>query len=253
MGRKKKIEFKLDPMWLLKDPVDFEYNKYTLLNYLQKCETVFNNLELYPDFIELSLHLANVQSIFKNKKILTTNKKFESCDDEILLKDLIELPFRELNEDEQEELEKTIAYSGTKLFDAFSVGKTIWNLVFDDVDLMLRKNKEGIARNKGYIFFGRKDTNTLFVWEYILKKQKNNTDKIILTKIHEDLITNMSVSSAIENFSSFKENKNYLEFPIFEVRCSKYFPMEQTFIPIVKRKVLSYIYQVISFENVSKF
>ena len=31
MGRKKKLEFKLNPEWMLKEPLDFEYNKYTLL------------------------------------------------------------------------------------------------------------------------------------------------------------------------------------------------------------------------------
>ena len=38
MGRKKKMEFKLNPEWMLKEPLDFEYNKYALLGYLQKCE-----------------------------------------------------------------------------------------------------------------------------------------------------------------------------------------------------------------------
>ena len=50
MARTKKQSFKLDPEWMLKKPVDFEFNKYTLLDYLQKCESRFNNLEIYPDF-----------------------------------------------------------------------------------------------------------------------------------------------------------------------------------------------------------
>jgi len=28
MARKKKMSFKLDPEWLLKEPLDFEFNKY---------------------------------------------------------------------------------------------------------------------------------------------------------------------------------------------------------------------------------
>ena len=46
MGRKKKIPFKLNPEWMLKEPLDFEYNKYTLLDYLQKCEKNFDNFEI---------------------------------------------------------------------------------------------------------------------------------------------------------------------------------------------------------------
>ena len=60
MGRKKKMLFKLNPEWLLKEPIDFEYNKYTLLDYLQKCEKGFDKLEIYPDFVELSLNLKRI-------------------------------------------------------------------------------------------------------------------------------------------------------------------------------------------------
>ena len=41
MPRRKKIEFQLDPEWMLKEPLDFEFNKYTLLDYIQKCEKRF--------------------------------------------------------------------------------------------------------------------------------------------------------------------------------------------------------------------
>ncbi len=34
---------------------------YTLLDYLQKCEKNFDSFQIYPDFVELSLHLANIQ------------------------------------------------------------------------------------------------------------------------------------------------------------------------------------------------
>jgi hypothetical protein len=253
MGRKKKISLKLSPDWLLKEPIDFEYNKYKLLDYIKKCESGFDNLELYPDFVELSLHLANIQSLIKNKKLLTTNKKFESCDDEILIRDLIEVPFRDLSEEEQYELDKTITYSGTKLFDTFSVGKSIWNLVFDYIELLVRKNKKGINLGKGFVFYVRKDINQLFVWEYLTKKQKNGVEKVYITQIYEGFATEMTISDIIDNRSSFNTLSNYLEFPIFEVRCDKYFPMEKTFVPMVKRKLLSYIFQVISFEKVNKF
>lgn len=253
MGRKKKIELKLNPDWLLKEPIDFEYNKYKLLDYIKKCESGFNNLELYPDFVELSLHLANIQSLIKNKKLLTTNKKFESCDDEILIKDLIEVSFRDLTDEEQDELDRTITYSGTKLFDTFSVGKSIWNLVYDNIDVYVRKNKKNVTNNKGFVFYVRKDINQLFVWEYVIRKQKNSVDKINLKQIYEGLATEMTISTILETNSSFKDYTNFLDLPIFEVKCTKYFPMEKTFIPMVKRKLMSYIFQTISFEKINNF
>ena len=73
MARRKKISFKLDPEWMVKEPMDFEFNKYTLLDYLQKCDESFDKFELYPNFVELSLHLANIQSVSKEKTLLLTN------------------------------------------------------------------------------------------------------------------------------------------------------------------------------------
>lgn len=253
MGRKKKIELKLNPDWLLKEPIDFEYNKYKLLDYLKKCESGFDNLELYPDFVELSLHLANIQSLIKNKKILTTNKKFESCDDEILIKDLIEVSFRDLTEEEQDELDKTITFSGTKLFNTFSVGKSIWNLVYDNVDVYVRKNKERVTQNKGFVFHVRKDINQLFVWEYIIRKKKNSLEKLTMREIYQGSATEMSISTILESNSSYKDQTVFSELPIFEVKCTKYFPMEKTFVPMVKRKLMSYISQTVSFEKINNF
>ena len=139
MGRKKKMLFKLNPEWLFKEPVDFEYNKYTLLDYLQKCEKGFDKLEIYPDFVELSLHLANLQSIVKENTLLLTNKVFESCDDEILLKELYPKKPRDLSSEEEHELDKTIKYSGVKLFDAFNMAKSIWNMAYDSLSVSLHK------------------------------------------------------------------------------------------------------------------
>jgi hypothetical protein len=250
MGRKKNNQFKLSPQWLLKRPLDFEYNKYTLLDYLQKCENVFNNLELYPDFIELSLHLANVQSIYKQKKFLTTNKKFDSCDDEILIRDLVETSYPDLSEDEQIELEKTLTYSGIKLFDTFNMAKSIWNLVFDNIDILVRKNRNGIIHNKGFVFHVRKDTSTIILWEYVMKKQKSKMDKLMFNQIYEGTISEKLISDAIYEHTTLQNHK---ELPIFEVYCSKYFPMEQTLIPMIKRKIQAYIVQTIGFQQMSNF
>ena len=134
---------------MLKEPIDFEYNKYTLLDYLQKCEKRFNNLEIYPDFVELSLHLANIQSLVKENTLLLTNKKFESCDDEILVKELVAKKPRELTKDEEGELDKTIRYSGNRLFDAFNAAKSIWNLAYDNLDISIKKNKKNLSGGFG--------------------------------------------------------------------------------------------------------
>lgn len=253
MGRKKKISFKLNPEWMFKEPLDFEYNKYTLLDYLQKCEKGFDKMEVYPDFVELSLHLANLQSIVKENTLLLTNKKFESCDDEILVKDLIAKKPRELSKEEETELNETIKFSGSKLFDAFNMAKAIWNIAYDSVEVQIKKNKDGLVSGSGYIFYYQKDTESLFVWEYQIKKSKtdNQNNKIYINLIYNGPVDELTMTNIIDTFSTWNTTDFYHNLPIFEMKCSQKLPMEQTIIPIMKRKVMAYVFQVVNFEKIN--
>jgi|LakMenE18May11ns_1017448.scaffolds.fasta_scaffold9942100_2 hypothetical protein len=253
MGRKKKISFKLNPEWMFKEPLDFEYNKYTLLDYLQKCEKGFDKMEVYPDFVELSLHLANLQSIVKENTLLLTNKKFESCDDEILVKELIAKKPRELSKEEENELSETIKFSGSKLFDAFNMAKAIWNIAYDSVDVQIKKNKAGLVSGSGYIFYYQKDTESLFVWEYQIKKPKtdNQNNKTYINLIYNGPVDKLTMTNIIDTFSTWNTTDFYHNLPIFEMKCSQKLPMEQTIIPIMKRKVMAYVFQVVNFEKIN--
>jgi hypothetical protein len=255
MGRKKKIAFKLNPEWMYKEPLDFEYNKYTLLDYLQKCDKSFDKFELYPNFVELSLHLANIQSISKENTLLLTDKKFESPDDEILVKELTPKKPRKLTETEENELDKTLRFSGPKLFDAFNIAKSIWNIAFESIDLYLRKNKNNLVSNSGYIFFYRKSEEKLYVWEYEIRtdKKDKSTNRTHLGLISEGGVDEMTLTEIIENKSKWSGTTFYKNLPIFEIKCPQNFPFEETMVPIIKRKVMSYIFQVVNFEKINNF
>lgn len=253
MPRRKKIDFKLDPEWMLKEPVDFEFNKYTLLDYIQKCEKRFEKLEIYPDFVELSLHLANLQSLVKERTLLLTDKKFKSFDDEILLGELYPKKPRELSNEEALELDKTITYSGNKLFDTFNIGKSIWNLAFDNIHVIIKKNRENLHLGKGFCFFVEHQTKKLFIWQYEIKRdrRKGAEHRTNLRFIYENPLNESSITELITNFSTWKSDISIL--PIFEVKSKVVFPMEQTFVPMIKRKILTFIFQVINSELLKSF
>lgn len=255
MPKRKKLSFKLDPEWLLKEPLDFEFNKYTLLDYLQKCEKSFDNFEIYPDFVELSLHLANIQSLVKENTLLLTNKKFESCDDEILLKELYPKKPRPLTKIEEEELEKTIKFSGNKLFDAFNVAKSIWNVVYDNLQVTLKKNKQNLKAGQGYVYFFSKEDGKLLVWEFQIKKIRGDelNNRTHLNLIYEGATKDMTLSKIIDTFSRWNENASCHELPIFEMLTNQKFPMEPTMIPILKRKIMAYVFQIINIEKIKNF
>jgi hypothetical protein len=42
-------------------------------------------------------------------------------------------------------------------------------------------------------------------------------------------------------------------FPVFQMECNQDLPMEQTLVPITKRKVMSYIYQTTNLDKIKNF
>ena len=244
MGRKKKISLKLNPEWMLNDPIDFEYNKYTLLGFLQKCEKEFEKFEIYPNFVELSLHLANVQSLGKENTLLLTNKQFESYDDEILLKDLYPKKPKELNDDELYELRQTLQFSGGKLFEAFNSAKHLWNVSYDNIDLFLKYGKKYLDNLFGFVYYQDQIKNQTYIWEYNIREEKGqiNNLKIVFKKIFFSKSQDVNIIDSIYNKSK-KLKDDRKDFPIFEVRPKRSFPIEQTLVPITKRKLLTYLYQ----------
>lgn len=245
MGRKKKISLKLNPDWMFNDPLDFEYNKYTLLGYLQKCEKEFDRFEIYPNFVELSLHLANIQSLGKENTLLLTNKQFTSYDDEILLKDLYPQKPRPLTTDEIVELDKTIRYSGGKLFDAFNIAKSLWNIGYDSIEINLKHGKKNLDGSIGFVFHKDVLDGTYYVWEYLVKTDLNqyNNSNITLKKLYVGNLDDTSIKDVILTKSKSIKKSNIIDFPIFEAKSDKKFPIDQTLLPIIKRKILAFFYQ----------
>jgi hypothetical protein len=106
----------------------------------------------------------------------------------------------------------------------------------------------------GYVFYYRKTENKVYVWEYQIKKRrKNTTNRTILNKIYENTPEDTTLSSIIETNSSFNKYDYYKTLPIFEMQCNQDFPMEQTVIPIMKRKITSYVYQIFTLARAKNF
>jgi hypothetical protein len=195
-----------------------------------------------------------MQSLVKENTLLLTDKKFDSCDDEILLKDLYPKKPREMSKEEEDELQKTLHYSNNKLFDTFNLAKSIWDIAFNNVDISIKKNKGSLISGMGYVFYYRKTENKVYVWEYQIKKRrKNTTNRTILNKIYENTPEDTTLSSIIETNSSFNKYDYYKTLPIFEMQCNQDFPMEQTVIPIMKRKITSYVYQIFTLARAKNF
>jgi hypothetical protein len=229
-----KVNFMLKPDWIIQEPIDFEHKKYVLLSYLKRCEEKFNNGEVYPYFIELSLHFANAQIFEKENKLLYTDKIFKSPDDELLIQELKSLELPVFTAEENEELKKINKYFTVKIYEYFSVAKSLWSLTFESTTVTLKK-KNNPDHGKGFMFYNDTFNNKSYIWEYISEsKDKSNTYSLNLIYINEKPI---KYPLRIINKYTTWVNEPYREYPILKALSTQNLPLNHTLLPIFKRKL----------------
>ncbi|MEN9446499.1 MAG: hypothetical protein RL728_1011 [Bacteroidota bacterium] len=237
-----KVKFIMETDWVFDNPIDYEYKQYKLLAYFKKLDTLINENKIYPMFTELSIHLASIQTILKENVILYTNKKFNSFDDEILLKEIEVKKPPILKDSEISEIDRILKLAVPKFFEYFETVKAQWTFVYDSITIKIKKNSKHIDKPKGFMTYN--NNNEIFVWEYVIMKNPAN-DREFLTALtlifRGDKKTN-KLSEIIETCSTI-DAKDRKTAPVFELKCEYNFPLEETLIPLFKRKVISYILQ----------
>jgi succinate dehydrogenase flavin-adding protein (antitoxin of CptAB toxin-antitoxin module) len=233
----------MDTDWLFQGILDAEQKQYVLLDYFQKLNKHLELMEVYPMFIELSLHLGNIQTLLNKNQILYTDKKFLTNDDELVLSDLKVKDIPVLADEEIDEYHQILKNTQPQLFYYFNFAKSIWSMVYDSVDIVLKKNKNNFKSNSGFFYF--KSKNIVYVWQYTTKKvyRVKNQSKTTTKLVYEGPQNNLTMLEIISKFSKTYEKNEEVNNPVFEMFCKDIFPLEETLIPIFKRKVLTYISQ----------
>lgn len=242
-SKKEKVKFLLDVDWALKEPIDFEHKKYVLLSFLKKCEEKFSQGEIYPYFIELSLHFANAHILEKENKLFYTDKVFKSADDELLINELKSMPIPNFSPIENLELIKINKYFGLRIYEYFSVAKSIWTLAFESTNLKFKRNKNNIDSNIGFVLYKDTFNKKTFVWEYKIENEIKSIDnKCIFNLIIESDKEIKNGLKTIKKYTSFTD-KELSSLPLVEVFSTQNFPISSTLAPIFKRKLMNLIYQ----------
>jgi hypothetical protein len=251
--KNKKIEFLMDTDWLFEDPIDREHKEYKLLSYFQKMGEKLDNMELYPGFIEISLHLANIQTLISKRKIIYTDKKFDSIDDELLVKDLKIKNVPEMTKDEGQEFAQILRFAAPRLLEYFNIAKSVWTIVFDTIEIKIKKNKNNLETKKGYFYFNDGKSGNLYVWEYNIKQasRKSPEEKTLVNLIYSEPKGKLTIPKIINTLSQWNDEDERTKLPVFEMVCSDIFPINETLLPLFKRKLISYIQQTTK-QNFSK-
>jgi hypothetical protein len=249
--KNKEIEFIMETDWIFEKPIDQEHKEYKLLSYFQKMGEKLDNMELYPGFIELSLHLANIQTLIKQKQIIYTDKKFNSIDDELLVRDLKIKPLPEMTQHELQEFAKILTYSTPRLLEYFNVAKSVWTLAYDTVNISLKKNKNNLNSKTGYFYYSEKKNNILYVWEYHIKPMFRGSDeeKTLVNLIYSEPKGDLTIPKIINTFSQWNEDDKRSSLPLFEMTSNDVFPINETLLPLFKRKLINYINQRVKLKS----
>ena len=238
--KKEKSLFKMGPEWIYTQPIDLEHKQYVLMDFLKHCDKKIDKFEVYPTYTELSIHLANLQSISSEFKTLYFEKKLFNVDDEILISDLKFKPVPIIDEKDYDEFTEIVKFSGQKVLDYFNMMKAVWNIVYDSISLKIIKNEKNIGELTGY-FYSDFETGKK-VWKYqIEKKERLTIDSkmnVILVKPKED--------NFVFDFDIDKK------LPIFELKAVYDFPLESSILPAFKRKILNYIIQKNTLKNLKR-
>jgi hypothetical protein len=115
--------------------------------------------------------------------------------------------------------------------------------VFDSITVKTKKNKSNIKNKIGFFYYD--DGEVTYVWKYTTKKvyKVKNQVRTDLTLLFKDKLNDLTISDVISKFSKTYEKNNEIESPVFEVTCSNVFPLEETLLPIFKRKIISFVNQ----------
>lgn len=235
----------MDCEWVIKAPIDLEQKQYVLLSYFQKLNEKLDNFMLYPTFIELSLHMANILSLIRDRKFMYTDKEFKSLDDEILVTDLKVKDVPQLTKEQNEELFKILIDSEPKIQYYFEIAKSVWMILYDNVGIHLKKNKSTLRKRAGYFYYTNNDNKT-YIWEFKTKKVgKSKYDYKLFVNLIYETDNNFDIYDIIKNNSDWNNVENNNKLPIFQLTSNSDYPINESLLPIFKRKVLNYINQTV--------
>jgi hypothetical protein len=232
--------------WLFQEPIDLEHKQYVLLDYLQKLDKNLNNLKLYPQFQEISLHLASINLLIEKGQYLTLGRQLKDPDDEILISDLIPVNCPLLTEQEIIEVYNVCKYSTENLRDYFNHAKAIWDIVNDTVSIDVVQNPKNIEPKQGLFFLDYKEKT--YLYEFIVKPIKKDG---LETKCHIKKICQCPKGDFNEKLKEVKKSlikdiqdeKIHGGLIVFTVNHNNNYPLRETLLPIVKRKIMNYMIQ----------
>lgn len=225
----------LDPNWITKGTIDFEYKKYLLLAYLQTVGKHFYDKELYPFLSDLVFHYNNLVSLKKNKTIAINQfpKKLSKIEFQNF-----KLEYERIIHDDEfmEEIENIISFALPKFKSYLKEGKELFDYVEDKL-AVYPVGVVPINSNEGYMFLKERNKKLTKVYQYCITIFENADEKYRGLKTQYVTSYKVTISNTLEmiKYDLIKNKKNLPNPATYAVESLAPLPFTETLFPIAKR------------------
>jgi hypothetical protein len=220
---------KLDTDWFTKQPIDFEYQKWTLLSFLRDVRHDFDIKILYPHLNDIKYHLSNLEKWVHTREFYI-KKDLKGFDFEkmTLIYDTPEYS------PEMFELNSIVDYSISSFRKMFGIGREIWR----EVENQMKWHIVGIIPNykdEGFIML--KVGEEVIVYRYNIMPIIVGDINIELTEVARDY-WGLGVYESLK-LKLIKQTN--LPLPLTIAVESDVYPIDSALIPIIQSLAVSKI------------
>lgn len=223
--------------WFYAELLDIEYKRYTLLAWLADVQQQFNQTKLYPPLADLVKHYRNLKEFLKLKEELSNGfpKNLNGLDINAF-KLSFEAVFSEI--ESFKIIEEIVHYSLPLIEKHLEEGKEIYEFV-ESILSIHPVGIEPLYKNEGYLIIKDGDIADLSVYNYSIKLFENqHTQYRAVSTTLIDKYKNSAFHTGenikIDLIKKFKKLPNPATYFVYSEFA---FPMEETLLQIVKRKL----------------
>jgi len=227
--------------WITEGWIDYEYKKYILLAYLKHISKNFNSQKLYPFLSDLIYHYQNLVDFNEKKKITANNftKHLKKVDLE-----KFKLEYEKAIEDDNfmEEIDAILEFSIPKIKAALADGKSIYDLVEDNLNI----EPIGIMpliTDYGYMILknGNKKEHKVYEYEITIFEKYSEKYRSMKTKYITTYTKKLIQTYESIKINLIKDSKNMSNPATYLIYSKLQLPLNETFLPIAKRELVRYI------------
>ena len=231
----------LNETWFMDGYIDFEFQKYRLLAYLQEVDHHFKETRLYPPLSDVVFHYNNLMAFRDNKKLMQDQfpKRMDSVDIQKL-----EITYEKMLEDNalMQELERITQYAIDEMKGTIENGTEIYELV----EKQLRIEPIGIMplyKNEGYILLRYGNLSEVRAYAYVTTIFEHMSAKYRGIKIS---YIDSWQKNIINTYEQIKRDiiRSVRTLPnpaVYSIEFPLQIPLDETLLPIAKRMLVRYI------------